>query len=71
MKIPPNEHSNLRNSLPETERKRLMPFKKEQQVLYIWQCKQKAIEAHNKHMKVLDRWMNNIIDGIQYDLPRP
>lgn len=60
MKVPPNNHSNLWNDMPIEERSRLMPHAMESQLLHIWQCKQKAIEAHNKHMKELDDWMANI-----------
>ncbi len=60
MKVPPNNHSNLWNDMPIEERSRLMPHAMESQLLHIWQCKQKAIEAHKKHMKELDAWMANI-----------
>ncbi len=60
MKNPPREHSKLWNDLPIEERKRLMPFQMESQLLHIWQCKQKAIAAHKKHMKELDDLMANI-----------
>ena len=60
MKRPPKEHDNLWNDLPIEERKRLMPHAMESQLLHIWQCKQKAIEAHKQHMKTLDDWMANI-----------
>ena len=60
MKTPPNKHSDLWNDLPTEERKRLMPQVMESQLLHIWQCKQKAITAHKRHMKELDEWMANI-----------
>jgi hypothetical protein len=60
MKTPPNNHDHLWNDLPLEERKRLMPHAMESQLLHIWQCKQKAIAAHKKHMKELDDWMANI-----------
>jgi len=60
MKTPPNEHDYLWNDLPFEERKRLMPYEMESQLRNIWKCKQKAIEAHKRHMKELDDWMCNI-----------
>lgn len=60
MKVPPNNHSNLWNDMPIEERSRLMPHAMESQLLHIWQCKQKAIDAHKRHIKELDDWMANI-----------
>jgi len=60
MKTPPKNYTHLWNDLPIDERARLMPYAMESQILHIWQCKQKAIEAHDRHMKVLDDWMENI-----------
>jgi hypothetical protein len=60
MKTPPDNHTHLWNDMPEEERKRLLPHVMESQLLHIWQCKQKAIAAHKKHMKELDDWMVNI-----------
>lgn len=60
MSDPTNNHNDLWNDLPSDERKRLMPHMLESQILHIWQCKQKAILAHRKHMKELDIWMANI-----------
>lgn len=60
MKMPSNNHSSLWNDLSIDERKRLMPYQMETQILHIWQCKQKAIQAHKEHMKQLDDWMANI-----------
>lgn len=57
---PPNNFSRLWNDLPYEERKRLMPYMVESQLRDIWQCKQKAIAAHKKHMKELDDWMGNL-----------
>lgn len=60
MKVTPNNHSNLWNNMPIEERSRLMPHAMESQLLHIWQCKQKAIDAHSMHMKDLDDWMASI-----------
>lgn len=60
MKAPPKNHTHLWNGMPLGERKRLMPYEMESQLLNIWQCKQKAIAAHRKHIKDLDDWMANI-----------
>ena len=55
-----NDFNHLWNNLPIEERKRLMPHMVESQKLHIWQCKQKAILAHKKHMKELDAWIANL-----------
>lgn len=60
MRKPPNEHDSLWNDLPIDERERLMPHQMESQILHIWQCKHKAIQAHKHHMKQLDHWMEDI-----------
>ena len=60
MSEPTNNHGHLWNGLPDDERKRLMPYMVEAQQLHIWQCKQKAIAAHKKHMAELDEWMANL-----------
>lgn len=63
---PPKDHSSLWNNLPFEERTRLMPYMIESQILHIWQCKQKAIAAHKKHMRELDDWIANL----KRDLPK-
>ena len=60
MKAPPNNHANLWNDMSKEERERLMPHVMESQLLHIWQCKQKAISAHKRHMAELDEWMGSI-----------
>lgn len=37
-----------------------MPHMIEAQKLHVWQCKQKAISAHRKHMKELDAFLANL-----------
>lgn len=64
MKTPPSRYTHLWNDMLESERGRLMPHAMEMQILHIWQCKQKAIAAHKKHMKELDDWMENIKNGL-------
>ncbi len=64
MAKPKNDFTHLWNDLPFEERKRLMPHMVESQKLHIWQCKQKAIEAHKRHMKKLDDWMANLDDEL-------
>ena len=66
MNTPPNNNSHLWNDLPFEERKRLMPYAMECQLRHIWQCKQKAIEAHKRHMKELD----DLMASIKRDLDR-
>lgn len=65
MTKPTNDFSHLWNDLPIDERKRLMPHMVEAQKLYIWQCKQKAVAAHKKHMKELDDWLKNLDDELK------
>ena len=60
MTTPSNDFSHLWNDLPIEERKRLMPHMVESQLLHIWQVKQKAIDAHEGHMRELDAWMKNL-----------
>lgn len=60
------EFSCLWNELPDDERIRLMPYMIESQILHIWQCKQKAIKAHDAHLRQLDEWMCQL----QKDLDR-
>lgn len=65
MTVPTREHDHLWNDLPDDERKRLMPHMIQTQKLHIWQCKQKAIAAHKKHMKELDDWMKNLDSSLR------
>jgi hypothetical protein len=55
-----NLFTHLWNDFPLEERKRLAPFMVENQKLHIIQCKNKAIEAHKRHMRELDDWMKNL-----------
>ena len=64
-KEPTNNFEHLWNDLPFEERKRLMPAMIESQKLHIWQCKQKAISAHKKHIKELDSWIKNLDDELK------
>ena len=66
MTNPTKEFSYLWNGLPFDERNRLMPYMIEFQKLHIWQCKQKAITAHKRHMAELDDWLK----GLDYELKR-
>jgi len=59
---PTNKFTHIFNDLSFAERDRLSPYLIENQKFHVWQCKQKAIEAHKKHMKKLDDWMNSL-DG--------
>jgi len=54
------KYNHLWNDLPEAERERLMPHMLESQILHIEQCKQKAVNAHRKHMKELNDQIKNI-----------
>lgn len=60
-----NDFSHLWNDLPDDERQRLWPYMGQAQKLHIWQCKQKAIAAHKKHMGELDSWMKSIDDELK------
>ena len=60
MEWPLINFSHLWNDMPFEERKRLMPHMIEAQKLHILQCKNKAIEAHKRHMKELDDWIANL-----------
>ena len=41
-----------------------MPHMIESQKLHIWQCKQKAINAHKAHMIVLNNWLKDLDDSL-------
>lgn len=60
MKTPPHDFTHLWNDLPEEERKRLLPFLMEKQILHIWQVKQKAIANHKRFLAELNEWENGI-----------
>ena len=60
MKVPTHYFTHLWNDLSFEERKRMMPYMLENQLLHIYQCKEKAVAAHKSHMKVLDDWAANI-----------
>lgn len=51
---PPEDYTNLWNDLPKYERERLMPYMIENQILIVWQEKQKAVAAHGAHMRRVD-----------------
>lgn len=53
------EHSKLWNDLPLDERKRLVPYMIQTQILHIEQCKIKAVRAHRKLMKDFNDQINN------------
>ena len=57
MAEPTNNFDHLWNDLTFEDRKKLTPYMLELQKLHIFQCKQKAIAAHKKHMKELDNWL--------------
>lgn len=57
----PNNNSHLWNELSIEERMRLMPFELEVQLRHIASCRGKAVSAHNRHLKELDDWSDNIL----------
>lgn len=65
MAKPTRDFDHLWNDLSADERKRLMPHMIEAQKLHIWQCKQKAIDAHKRHMRELDDWLKNLDDELK------
>lgn len=60
MTKPTSDFTHLWNDLSFDERKRLMPHMIESQKLHVWQCKQKAIKAHTRHMKELNDLLRNL-----------
>lgn len=60
MDKPPKSNSHLWNDLPFEERKRLMPYMLEAQILHVWQCKEKAIKAHKRHLQGLNDLIGNL-----------
>lgn len=59
-----DNHTHLWNDLPYEERKRLMPHMIESQRRHIIQCRNKAVEAHKKHLKSLDEWVKSLDDEL-------
>jgi hypothetical protein len=62
---PTNDFTHLWNDLPIEGREWLIPHIIESQKLHIWQCKQKAITAHKRHMKEMDDWMKRLDDKLK------
>jgi hypothetical protein len=60
LNTPPNDFTHLWNDLPDDERNRLFPYMIENQILIIWQSKEKAIRAHRAHMREIDRHIENL-----------
>lgn len=54
------EHTHLWNDMPSSERDRLMPYMIEAQINQILACRQKAVRAHNRHLKELDDHIRNL-----------
>jgi len=49
-----SDFSHLWNDLPFSERARLMPYMMETHKRHVMQCKQRAVNAHKRHMKELN-----------------
>lgn len=64
MKNVPTKHSHLWNDLPFEERKRLMPYQIQSQMLHVAQCRAKAVRAHKAHLKELDELYANLERGL-------
>lgn len=54
------EHTHLWNDMPSSERERLTPYMIEAQINHILACRQKAVRAHNQHLKELDDHIRNL-----------
>lgn len=55
-----SKHKKLWNELPIEERKRLMPYQIESQILHIRQCREVAVNNHKRHLRELDGWIKNL-----------
>ena len=60
MTLPTHDFDYLWNDLPLSERKRLMPYMAELQILHIWQAQQVAIQDHKRHMRRLNQRMDSL-----------
>jgi len=56
----PHDHTHLWNDLPIGERKRLMPYQMEAQILHLEQAKAVAIRAHKAYLREMNQWVANI-----------
>jgi len=60
MKAPVFKHTHLWNDLPDDERVRLFPYMIENQMLILWQARQRSIKSHERHMREIDSLMQNL-----------
>lgn len=60
MREVPNEHSHLWNDLPDAERKRLVPFLIESQVLHLEQTRSMIVRGHERTLAELDAQIVNL-----------
>jgi len=55
-----SKHDKLWNDLSDAERKRLMPYQIESQILHMRQCREVAVRNHKRQLRELDEWIKNL-----------
>lgn len=55
-----SEHSRPWNDLPIEERKRLMPYMIQSQILHLQQGMRVAAEAHARYLREMNDWIANL-----------
>lgn len=58
-------HSHLWNGMPFEERKRLMPFMIETQILHLRQVRGMIVEAHHAELRKIDAWIANCEESLR------
>lgn len=54
------KYKKLWNDLAIEERKRLMPYQIESQILHLRQGREVAVRNHKRHLRELDDWIKNL-----------
>lgn len=54
------KYKKLWNDLAIEERKRLMPYQIESQILHLRQGREVAVQNHKRHLRELDDWIKNL-----------
>ena len=54
-----SEHNHLFSEMPVEERKRLMPYMIETQILHLQQARSMIVAAHKAELRKLDDWIAN------------
>ncbi len=69
MRPVPSDHAHLWNDLPIEERKRLIPYHIEFQILTIEQMRSELVLRHQQHLRQIDQWINNLKQQLREESP--